>query len=408
MKRERRSILDLFKPVKKDQAKMYSTFQELGTYKSYFGSFGNDIYASDDVRTCVRALSEHTSKANPRCTDKRTERLLSLAPNKYMNGKDFLAKLRNILEVKNTAFVYIERDNTGKAIGFYPVPYQTYAAVEYKDHLFVQFHFSGMAANQLTIPWEDLAVLRKDFLNSDIGGENNIPLLNTLDVITTLDKGLENAVKSTANLRGILKSTKAMLSPDDIKRQKDTFVKDYMNLENEGGIASLDATQEFKEINLKPTTAAADEADAYRARVYRYFGVNEAIIESKYTEAQYDAFYESRIEPFLVALSLEFTRKLFTEREIAFGAEVWYESNRLQYASAKTKISMVQLVDRGLMTPNEYRALFNMAPYEGGDEFVRRLDTATTGDTTDDGTGNPVGRPPSDDTDEEGDTDDGN
>ncbi len=405
--KERRSILDLFKPVKKDQVKTYTQFQELGTYKSYFGSFGNDIYASDDVRTCIRALSEHTSKANPRCTDKRIERLLSLAPNKYMNGKDFLAKVRNILEVKNTAFVYIERDNTGKAIGFYPVPYQTFEAMEYKGNLFVQFQFVGMAANQLTIPWEDLAVLRKDYLSSDISGENNLPLLNTLDVIGTLDKGLQNAVKSTANLRGILKSTKSMLAPEDRKKQQEAFVNDYLNIDNEGGIASLDATQEFKEINMKPTTASAEETSAYREKIYRYFGVNEAIIESKYTEAQYDAFYESRIEPVLVALSLELTRKLFTEREIAFGAEVWYESNRLQYASAKTKISMVQLVDRGLMTPNEYRALFNMAPYEGGDEFVLRLDTAKTGDTSDDGTGNPVGRPPSDDGDEGGE-DDGN
>ena len=48
---------------------------------------------------------------------------------------------------------------------------------------------------------------------------------------------------------------------------------------------------------------------------------------------------------------------------------------------------MVALVDRGLMTPNEYRALFNMAPYEGGDEFVLRLDTSKTGDVSDDSTG---------------------
>jgi HK97 family phage portal protein len=320
-----------------------------------------------------------------------------------MNGKDFLAKVRNILEIKNTAFVYIERDNTGKVIGFYPVPYQTYTAVEYKNGLYVQFSFDGTAVNQLVVPWEDLAVLRKDYLMSDIGGENNKPLLGTLDVINTMDQGLENAVKSTANLRGILKSTKAMLSPDDLKKQKDNFVKDYMNISNAGGIASLDATQEFKEINLKPTTATAEEQDSYRERVYRYFGVNEKIIKSSYSESEYDAFYESRIEPVLVALSLEFTRKIFTDREISFGAEIWYESNRLQFASAKTKISMVSLVDRGLMTPNEYRALFNMAPYEGGDEFVLRLDTSKTGDTTDDGTGNPVGRPPSDDTDDGGD-----
>ena len=403
MKRERRSILDLFRPIKSDQLKTYTEFQELGTYKSYFGIFGDNIFDSADVRTAIRTLSEHTSKANPRSTDKRIERLLQLNPNKYMNGKDFLAKVRNILEIKNTAFVYIERDNTGKVIGFYPVPYQTYTAVEYKNGLYVQFSFDGTAVNQLVVPWEDLAVLRKDYLMSDIGGENNKPLLGTLDVINTMDQGLENAVKSTANLRGILKSTKAMLSPDDLKKQKDNFVKDYMNISNAGGIASLDATQEFKEINLKPTTATAEEQDSYRERVYRYFGVNEKIIKSNYSESEYDAFYESRIEPVLVALSLEFTRKIFTDREISFGAEIWYESNRLQFASAKTKISMVSLVDRGLMTPNEYRALFNMAPYEGGDEFVLRLDTSKTGDTTNDGTGNPVGRPPSDDTDDGGD-----
>ena len=400
MKKERRSILDLFRPIKSDQLKTYTEFQELGTYKSYFGIFGNNIFDSADVRTAIRTLSEHTSKANPRSTDKRIERLLQLNPNQYMNGKDFLAKLRNILEIKNTAFVYIERDNTNKVIGFYPVPYQTYTAVEYKDRLFVEFMFDGTAANQLVVPWEDLAVLRKDYLMSDIGGESNKPLLGTLDVINTMDQGLENAVKSTANLRGILKSTKAMLSPDDLKKQKDNFVKDYMNIANAGGIASLDATQEFKEINLKPTTATAEEQDSYRERVYRYFGVNEKIIKSNYTESEYDAFYESRIEPFLVALSLEFTRKIFTDREISFGAEIWYESNRLQFASAKTKISMVALVDRGLMTPNEYRALFNMAPYDGGDEFVLRLDTSKTGDVSNDSTGNPVGRPPKDDSDE--------
>ena len=46
---------------------------------------------------------------------------------------------------------------------------------------------------------------------------------------------------------------------------------------------------------------------------------------------------------------------------------------------------MVALVDRGLMTPNEYRELFNLAPYEGGDEFILRLDTVKTGDSTKEG-----------------------
>ena len=398
--KERRSILDIFKKEKPNQTKSYTTFKELGNYKSSFSSFGNDIYGSDDVRTCIRALSEHTSKANAKCTDKNIERLLNLNPNKYMNGKDMLAKLRNYLEIKNTAFLYIERNNKNEVIGFYPVPYASFKGLESGDRLYIRFEFNGDNVKQLVVAWDDLAVLRKDYVYGDIGGENNKPLFKTLDVTNTIDDGLSNAVKSTANLRGILKSTKAMLSPEDLKKQKDTFVKDYMNLENEGGIASLDATQEFKEINLKPTTATAEEADAYRERIFRYFGVSKKIITSDYSESEYDAFYESRIEPFLVALSLELTRKISSPREISYNNEVWYESNRLQYASAKTKISMVALVDRGLMTPNEYRELFNLAPYEGGDEFILRLDTDKTGNTT-------TGNTNSDD-EEEGDNEDGN
>lgn len=376
---------NLFKSVKNDQNKTYTQFQEIGTYKSYFGSFGKNIYMSDDVRSCIRALSEHTSKANPRCTDKNVYNLLSLRPNKFMNGKDFLAKTRNLLEIYNTAFIFIDRDQRGHTVALYPITYQTFEAVEYQGELFVQFQFAGTGLQRLTVPWADLAVLRKDYLMSDIAGESNAPLLGTLDIQKTLDQGLQNAVKSTSNLRGILKSTKGMLSPEALKKQKDDFVRDYMNIDNSGGIASLDATQEFREINIKPTTASAEEQKAYTEKVYRYFGVNEKIVKSNYTESDYDAFYESRIEPFLVALSLELTYKIFTERERSFGNEVWYESNRLQFASAKTKISMVALVDRGLMTPNEYREVFNLPPYEGGDEFVLRLDTSKTGDTTEGG-----------------------
>lgn len=375
-------LSSIFKPAKKEQGKKFVEFRELGTYRATFGLFGENIYRSDVVRSCIRTLAEHTSKANPICTNKQIERLLSVRPNRYMNGKSMLEKLRNILEIKNTAFLYIERDEKNAVIGFYPVPFKDFKALEYADNLFIDFEFSGRETTHLVLPWDDLAVLRKDFVYSDIAGENNEPILDDLEVLKTMDEGLKNAVKSTANLRGILKSTKGMLAPEALKAQKDAFVQDYLNLENEGGIASLDSTQEFKEITMSPKTASADERKNYEAAVYRYFGVNEKIVTSDYDEAQYDAFYEARIEPFLVELSLELTGKVFSEREISFGNKVQFESNRLQYASVKTKISMVQLVDRGLMTPNEYRQIFNLSPYEGGDEFVLRLDTAKTGDTT--------------------------
>ena len=151
-----------------------------------------------------------------------------------------------------------------------------------------------------------------------------------------------------------------------------------MNLNNEGGIASLDATQEFTPITMNPTVTNTATIKEFREDVYRYFGVNDSFVMSDYTEEQMESFYESRIEPFLVALSTELTRKVFTEREIGFGNAITYESNRMNYASTKTKLEMVALVDRGALTPNEWRAMFNLEPVEGGDVPIRRLDTAPT------------------------------
>lgn len=371
------SVLDWFKPTKLVQKT--STWKELGNYTAQFNSFGSNIYQSEIVRACIRPLSEHTSKANAVSNDNRLAKVLNESPNLYMNGKDFLAKVRTRLELINTVFIYIGRDNTGKAISFYPVPYSWFEALEYQNGLFIKFHFTG-SSEALVLPWADLAVVRKDYNKSDIAGDSNDAILNMLEIINTTNQGISNAVKATANLRGILKSTKAMLSDKDIKAQKERFVADYLNLENEGGIASLDATQEFTPISMNPTITSWETSKELRENIYRYFGVSDAIIMSTYTEQQMEAFYDSRIEPFLVALSTELTRKVFTARELGYGNHIVYESNRIQYSSTATKLNMVQLVDRGALTPNEWRAIFNLAPIDGGDEPIRRLDTEVVND----------------------------
>lgn len=357
----------------------YQTFKELGGFMAIFRPFGSEIYRSALVRSCIRPLAEQTSKANPHSSDPQIERMLTYNPNPFMNGKDFLSKCRNLLEVKNTLFIYIARQPNGKPSGFYPVPYATYEAVEYMNGLFVKFTFNSTNEDlrEMVVPWEDLAVARKDYLFSDIGGEDNAALLPTLDMISTTEQGVANAVKATSNLRGILKHTKTMIDSEDIKKSRDQFVQDYLSLENSGGIAALDPTMEFTPISMSPVVATFEQMREFRENVYRYFGVNEHIVEGCPTEEEQEAFYQQRIEPFLVALSLELTRKVFTERELAYGKSfIEFAADRLQFASSKTKLQLVSLVDRGAMTPNEWRAVFNLPPIEGGDLPIRRLDTA--------------------------------
>lgn len=371
------SFWDIFRPLK--SAKQ-TRWKELGAYTAIFSPFGQNMWRSDLVRSCVRPIAEHTSKAHATCSKPEIAKILNTSPNMYMNGKDFLAKVRLWLEIKNTAFIYIARDDSGRATSFYPVPYASFEAMEYLGGLYIKFQFNNATNNTYTFPWEDLAILRKDYYESDIWGDDNSAILGKLELINTAEQGVANAVRATANLRGILKATKSMLSPKDLKEQKEQFVTDYLNLENSGGIASLDATQDFIPITMNPSVTDSQTLKQLREDIYRYFGVNDKIMTSDYNEEDMEAFYQSKIEPFLIAISEELTRKVFTRREIDLGNYIIYESNRMQYASNKTKLNMVQLVDRAIMSPNELRRAFNMAPYEGGDEYIRRLDTTPTGE----------------------------
>ena len=356
-----------------------SRWREVGEYRSVFNAFGTEMYRSEVVRSCIRPLAEFTSKANARCSDERIERLLNDRPNMYMNGREFLYKVRTLYELKNNAFIYIDRDEKGKPKAFMPVSYSSFEAMEYQGRLFIRFSF--MTGEKITLPWDDLAVIRKDYVDSNIAGDDNNAILSTLELISTTNQGISNAVKATANLRGILKSTKGMLSTDDIRKQKETFVKEYLNLENEGGIASLDSTQEFTPISMSPVVATYTQMKEFRENVQRYFGVNDKIIMANLTPDELQMFYEMRIEPFLTDLSSELTSKAYTQRERAFQNWIIYESNRLQFASLDKKIQMFAIVVQyGGMTINEWRIACNMAPVPGGDEMIRRLDAAKVDD----------------------------
>lgn len=368
-------ILDFLKPKAIQVKKNLVSMKELGKYNATFTAFGGDVYSNDVVRSCIRPLAEHSSKARARCNNKQLENILNNNPNIYMNGKDFIAKVRNKLEIQNTAFILISRDDRGHAVEFYPIPWQSLEVLrDEKMHIYIRFSFAN--GNKMVAAWEDLAVIRKDYNQSDIAGDDNRALYQLLDLISTTNQGIANAVKATANLRGILKNTKGMISREDVKKQQEEFVKDYLGLENGSGIASLDSTQEFIPITMNPAVTSFAQMKEFRENIFRYFGVSDAIVQSNYNESQMEAFYDSKIEPFLIALSLELTRKCFTQREQTFGSAIVYESNRLQYSNMATKLSMVSLVDRGALTPNEWRAMFYLTPIDGGDEPIRRLDTA--------------------------------
>ena len=124
----------------------------------------------------------------------------------------------------------------------------------------------------------------------------------------------------------------------------------------------------FHEVKQTPPNIPVIQSQYLRDNVYRYYNVNEKILTSSFTEAEWNSFYENVIEPISIQLSLEFTFKLLSERERGFGNKVIFTANRLQYATLQTRMTIGGgLYDRGIITINELRELMYYEPIEGGD-----------------------------------------
>ena len=81
----------------------------MGAFQAQFSPLGSNMWRSDLVRSCIRPIETHTSKANAVSSKKEIAKLLNGSPNMYMSGSDFLSKVRIWLEVKNTVFIYLPR-----------------------------------------------------------------------------------------------------------------------------------------------------------------------------------------------------------------------------------------------------------------------------------------------------------
>lgn len=343
-------------------------------FTPYKGDFRNDA----DVRACVDAIARNGAKMHPRHirnNDKGMEnlkgnlyRILAKQPNELQNAYQFYYQVITNLELYNDSFIYIQRDlKSNKVTGLYPLDFSEGKLYEYQDKIWVKFKFGR--SKERFVPYDSCIHLTRYVGEDGLFGGKTTPIIKILSMKHIMDEGMINAIKTTQSIRGIIKSTKAMLKPEDVKKMRDQFVDDFARDTNRSGIGGLDATTEFIPVKIEPTTASDSQIKIIDDKLLSYFGINEHIIQSKYTEDEWNAFYESVLEPIGLQMSQEFSNKLFTPTEKYFGNEIIFESNALQYASNSTKIQLLRF-GTNIMTQNELREVFNLAPRDGGDVIL--------------------------------------
>lgn len=351
-----------------------------------FYSWNGNLYKSDIVRAAIRPKARAIGKAIGKHIRQGTDgtkvnpdvymKFLLEEPNPYMTGQQLQEKLITQLELNHNAFAYINRDSNGYPTEIYPIiSVVTEAIQDNAGTLYLRFTLRN--GKTVTFRYTDVIHLRKDFNENDIFGDSPAQVLTPLmEIVNTTDQGIVKAIKNSNIIRWLLKFNQT-LRPEDIKENSKKFAESFLNTETSEsvGVAATDAKADAKQVEPKDYVPNEKQMDATTRRIHSFFNTNEKIIQGSYTEDEWVSYYESAIEPDIVQMSGEYTRKLFSRRERGFGNKIVFESSNLTFASMQTKLALVDYVDRGIMTPNEVRSVLNMAPVDGGDEAVRRLDT---------------------------------
>ena len=359
----------------KERGTYQGAFKMLNGYIPTFTSYGGSLYENELIRAAINARATHISKlkvdlmgaARPAMQTK-----MKHAPNEYQTWGQFLYRLSTILDIHNTAFICPVYDRFGEPSGiFAPLP-ERCEIVQFSNVPYLRYKFRGEEAAAIEL--EYCGILTKFQYRDDFMGETNHALYPTLDLIHIQNQGIKEGVKSAASYRfwaQLSNFTKA----EDLAKERKRFTKENFSSEAEGGGMLLfpNTYTNINQVKTDPWIVDADEMNIIKSNVFEYFGVNEDVLENKAYGDAWSAFYEGAIEPFSIQFSDVMTKMLFTLREQSQGNRVMATANRLQYMTNKDKLDVsAQLLDRGIISINDAREIWNLPPVDGGDIRVIR------------------------------------
>ncbi|MEE0761752.1 MAG: phage portal protein [Acutalibacteraceae bacterium] len=363
----------IFKKPKADiNAKGY--FKMLNGYSPVFTNAPESIYEMELTRAAIHSFANFCGKLKPEITGTARQNLsktLLFKPNPFQDTYKFLYRLATILLVNNTAFVCPIEDDFGKLVGYYPLLPQNCEVIDVGGKPYLRYSFA--TGQKAAVEFEKVGILTRFQYSNDFFGADNRAFNPTMQLIHTNNQGIINGVKNSAAIRFLAKIAN-LFDAEDIKKERERFTKDNLSADNQSGMIIYDNKfSEVKQVDSKPFTINANQMMQIKENVFDYFGVSEGIIQNKYSEDEWNAFYEGAIEPFALQLSLVMTNMTFTEHQISCGNSIIFTANRLQYASNQTKLSIsTQLFDRGLINRNAVMDIWNMAHVENGDKYYIR------------------------------------
>ena len=349
-------------------------WEPLTAYRAAFTSWKGEIYEFDQVRSAIDCLARNTGKLQIEMTGTAKGKMrtkLKIRPNQYQTWYQFWYRARTIYEMQNNAIIVPILDEYDNIAGLFPVLPSSCEVVQTKggkEYLRYTFANNQKAAIEL----EKCGVITKHQYKNDIFGDSNNSLNSTLTVLDLNKQAIKAAVEGSNSYKFMARMTN-FAKDEDIAKERQR-VKEA-NLKDKDGFLLLfsNLIGEPKQIDYHPFTLDEKQLTLIDSNIEKYFGVSTEAIKNELTGDKASAFYEGAIEPFSIQASEVITNMIFTPVEQSTGNMFALTANRIQFMTNSEKLNISSsMADRGLMTINEIRAIWQLPPIEGGDRLVAR------------------------------------
>ena len=355
----------------------------LNGYAPIYSQFGTNVYASDVVQQALKCIADEIKKLNPthvRYTGadsvpvKSTIQDVLNEPNPLMTQSEFLEKCTYLLLMNYNLFIIpVYRTWKDKQTGaeqryyeaLYPIQPTTVNFIEdASGRLFVQFIFAN--GYDTTILYENVIHWKYNYsVNQYMGGDfngqpDNSALLKTLELNEQLLKGIAKAMNSSYAVNGVVKYNTLIDDGATMKALQELEAK--LN-NSESGFLPLDLKADFTPLKREVELVDDNTLKFIDEKILRTWGIPLDILRGDFTKEQYEAFYQKTLEPLIKSFSQALTKKLFTEREKAFGNRIELYPKELIFLSVSQTLEMLNtLSPTGALYENEKRAALGLRP----------------------------------------------
>ena len=355
-------------------------YKALTVYSPVFQTFSGQLYETELVRSAINARATHISKLKVDFYGHGSEALAKRLqrPNGFQSWSQFLYRVSTILDCNNGCIIAPVFDRFGRVTELYPVIPQQAKMVDRNGEPWIAMQF--IQGDFVQMPVWQVGLLTKFQYRDDFFGEDNHALFPTMKLIDIQNQGITEGIKSAATFRFMAQMSN-FAKAEDVAKERKRFVDGNFTSDSGGMLLFPNTYTNIKQIDSKPYVPDAEQMKVIQESVFRYFNVNEEVLRGEAYGDRWTAFYESAIEPFAIQFSEVMSIMLQLNGQLSGDSGVFATANRLQYMSNAEKLNVsAQLLDRGILSINDVREIWNLPPVEDGDRRIIRGEYYDTSD----------------------------